>query len=583
MRIIFRLLGYLGKYRLLLLGAYACLFLSTAFSLATPHILGESIDAVLEEKQLFLLVIAAAVIIALSMIRGAFAYGQSYLSESIGQKIAYDLRNALYDHLQRLSFSYHDRQQTGQLMSRATADVEGVRWFLSMGVVRGVYLVILFLLIAAVLFSINWTLALVTLVTVPVVSARAVQMNNQLRGIWLNVQVVTGELGTILQESLSGIRVVKAFAREEFEKAKFRVKAEELARESFEAAKVQAFNSPLMNLLFTVTLGVILWLGGREVIEGRLTPGEITKFVFYVQMLLMPARMVGMVVNMVSRAVSSGQRIFEVLDAMPEVKEKPRALALERAQGSVSFERVSFSYDSRVPALKDITFDAAPGQVVALLGSTGSGKTTVVHLIPRFYDVTQGRITIDGIDIRETTLQSLRDNVGIVHQDVFMFSATIRDNIAYGRTNASLDEVTQAAKTAGLHDFIVGLPEGYGTWVGERGITLSGGQKQRLAIARTLLKNPKILIMDDSTSSVDTETEHQIQRALRDLIVGRTTFVVAQRLSTVKSADLILVLQDGQIVERGRHEELLTRSGIYRQLYDLQLRPQEEALPAGRS
>lgn len=582
MRIILRLLGYVKPHKSLLLLAYFCLLLSTGFSLVTPYVIGEAIDAVLLRGQLLYLVGAGVLIVAVSLVRGVFAYGQSYLGEALGQKVAYDLRNAIYDHLQRLSFAYHDHQQTGQLMSRATADVEGVRWFIGMGVIRSAYLVLLFLSICALLFVTNWRLALIAMACLPIVSFRAVQISTRLRGVWQRVQVKTGELGTILQESLSGVRVVKAYAREEFEQGKFAKKAQELSDENLIAAKVQAFNSPLMNFIFVLALALTLWLGGSEVVQGRLTPGQLTKFIFYLQMLMMPVRMVGFVVNTYSRAVSSGERIFEVLDTQSLVKEKPKPVTLSSVQGHVRFEKVSFSYDARSPALRNLDFEASPGQMIALLGATGSGKTTIVNLIPRFYDVTEGGITIDSVDIRDVSLASLRKNVGVVQQDVFLFSATIKENIAYGKTSASMKEIVEAARVARLHDFIMSLPQGYETWVGERGITLSGGQKQRLAIARTLLTDPRILILDDSTSSVDTETEFLIQQALRDLIRGRTTFVIAQRLSTIKSADLILVLQEGEVVERGRHEELLTKGGIYREIYDLQLRPQEEALTLKR-
>ncbi len=582
MRIILRLLGYVKPHKFFLLLAYLCLLLSTGFSLVTPHVIGEAIDAVLQRGQLLYLVGAGAVIVVVSLVRGVFAYGQSYLGEALGQKVAYDLRNALYDHLQRLSFAYHDRQQTGQLMSRATADVEGVRWFIGMGLIRSASLVILFVSTCVLLFLTNWRLALIAIVCLPIVSFRAVQISARLRGVWQRIQVKTGELGTTLQESLSGVRVVKAYAREEFEQGKFSKKAQELSDENLTAAKVQAFNSPLMNFIFVLALALTLWLGGSEVVQGRLTPGELAKFILYLQMLMMPVRMVGFVVNTYSRAVSSGERIFEVLDTQSLVKEKPKPVTLSSVQGHVRFEKVSFSYDARSPILRNINFEAAPGQVIALLGATGSGKTTIVNLIPRFYDVTEGRITIDGTDIRDVSLASLRRNVGVVQQDVFLFSATIKENIAYGRTSASMKEIVESAKVARLHDFIMSLSQGYETWVGERGITLSGGQKQRLAIARTLLTDPKILILDDSTSSVDTETEFLIQQALRDLIKGRTTFVIAQRLSTIKSADLILVLKEGEITERGKHEELLAKSGIYHEIYDLQLRPQEEALALGR-
>jgi ABC-type multidrug transport system fused ATPase/permease subunit len=333
----------------------------------------------------------------------------------------------------------------------------------------------------------------------------------------------------------------------------------------------------LMTVLGGMAIVTTIWYGGHEVARGHLTIGDLTAFLFYLQLLQMPVRALGFIVNIVARATSSGQRIYEILDAESAVKEKPNAIELKDVKGHVRFEDVSFGYDAISPVLRHISFEARPGEMVALLGPTGSGKSTIVNLLPRFYDVTGGRITIDGIDIRDVTLASLRRSIGIVQQDVFLFLDTIRENIRYGRPDATDEEVIQAAKIARIHDFIMSLPDGYDTWVGERGVTLSGGQKQRIAIARTLLLNPAILVFDDSTSSVDMETEYLIQQALAELMRGRTTFVIAQRLRTVERADQILVLRRGEIVERGRHEELLAKGGLYRQIYDLELREQEEA------
>jgi len=383
---------------------------------------------------------------------------------------------------------------------------------------------------------------------------------------------------TVLQEALTGARVVKAFAREDYESAKFRREAEAVFADSYESSRIQAFNSPIITGLWLAAAAATLWVGGWQVSTGQMEVGELTSFLLYLMVLQMPVRALGWIIMILSRANAAGQRIFEILDAESAVREKPGAIELKDVKGHVRFEDVSFSYDTISPVLEHIDIDARPGQVIALMGPTGSGKTTVVNLIPRFYDVTGGRITIDGIDIRDVTIASLRRAIGIVQQDVFLFSATIRDNIAYGAVGASQEEIEAAAKAAHIHDFIVSLPEGYDTWVGERGITLSGGQKQRVAIARTLLLDPRILILDDSTSSVDTETEYLIQQTLAQLMKGRTTFVIAQRLRTVKMADQILVLENGRIVERGRHEQLLRRGGAYRQIYDLELRDQEEAL-----
>ncbi|MCH7996503.1 MAG: ABC transporter ATP-binding protein [Chloroflexi bacterium] len=577
MRYLLRLLTFLRPYKKQLAVAYFALIISTLLSLAVPRLLGDSIDKFIEKDTLGLFVLLALVVLAFAVARAIFAYIQTYISEYISQRVAYDLRNALYDHLQHLSYAYHDKQQTGQLMSRATADVEGVRWFISLGLVRSVYLIVLFAGVSAVLIITNWKLGLISLGALPLVSARAILVSRRLRWIWRNIQEMTGQLGALLQENLSGARVVRAFSREDYESAVFASKARDLADENVLASKIQASNAPLMNFIFALITGAILWVGGREVAEGRLTPGELAQFVFYLILLAFPVRIVGFVITLFSRAASSGERIFEILDAESPVQEKPGAVELPRVRGHVVFRGVSFRYDSSVPTLDDINFEINPGQVVALLGATGSGKTTIVHLIPRFYDVSQGSITIDGLDVGDVTLKSLRREVGIVQQEMFLFADSIRNNIAYGAYNATMEEVERAAEAARLTDFIESLPQGYDTWVGERGTTLSGGQKQRIAIARTLLMDPRILILDDSTASVDTETEMLIQQALKELIRGRTTFIIAQRLSTVRNADVILVLENGKIVERGSHQELLSRGGIYQKIYELQLRPQEAA------
>jgi ATP-binding cassette subfamily B protein len=401
-----------------------------------------------------------------------------------------------------------------------------------------------------------------------------------LRPLWTAIQEGLARIATVLQEALTGARVVKAFAREQHEGEKFRREAEAVFRDSYASSRVQATNAPMMSGLWLAATAATLWFGGREVANGNLDLGQLTAFLLFLGILQMPVRMFGWVIMISSRANAAGQRIFDILDAESAVTERPGATELSEVKGRVRFDDVSFGYDAISPVLSHIDIEAKPGQVVALMGPTGSGKTTVVNLMPRFYDATGGHITIDGTDIRDMTLSSLRRAIGTVQQDVFLFSATIRDNIAYGAVDATQEQIETAAKAAHIHDFIANLEEGYDTWVGERGITLSGGQKQRVAMARTLLMDPRILILDDSTSSVDTQTEYLIQQTLAGLMEGRTTFVIAQRLRTVKMADQILVLQDGEIVERGRHAELLRKNGIYRQIYDLELRDQEEALAA---
>ncbi|GAI64142.1 unnamed protein product, partial [marine sediment metagenome] len=472
--------------------------------------------------------------------RGISAYGHNYLSAVVSQKTSYDIRNALYDKLQRLSFAYHDKAQTGQLMSRATADVEAIRMFFGRGLLGTVQMLILFVGISYILVSIDWQLALFTLAFLPVVGWRAVATGLRLRVRWLKIQQLMAVLGTTLEESLTGIRVVKAFARQKEESQKFSTDAKVLYNEHISIARQWAFTVPLMVFLISLPAALVLWYGGRQVIAGSLTIGDLTQFILYLGMLAMPVRRLGRMANLFSRTISAGQRVLEILDTQSLIQEKPNAIELGQVKGQVSFEDVSFSYNSMVPALKNINFSVQPGELVALLGGSGSGKSTIASLLCRFYDVSSGRITIDGIDIRDVTLASLRKNVVTAQQDIFLFSSTIRGNIAYGAVNADMEQIVAVAKAAHLHDFIQNLPDGYDTWVGERGVTLSGGEKQRLAIARTLLINPRVLILDDSTSSVDAETEHLIRQALDKLIHGRTTFIITHRLPIIKNADLIL-------------------------------------------
>ena len=589
MRILWRLFVLLKKYWKWIVLTYVCLLLLTAANMIVPQIIGDAIDKGLgadpaTTANTHLLWFYGMAIIGLSLMRGLLSFGQTYFAEYAGQKVAYDLRNKLYDRIQRLSFAFHDKSQTGQLMSRATQDIEGVRFFLSMIAVRVVNLILTVVVITVILLKTNWSLTLVSFVTIPFIAWIAIKFGVTMFPLWTKIQQRFAAINTALQENLSGARVVKAFSRQKLEIEKFDKETQLLYEPQIINARMNAVRGPLFNVLTALSMASVLWYGGTLVFKNVLTAGELTTFYLYLGYIIPPIRMIGPQINMTSRALASGKRIFEILDTESAVKEKPNATVLGDIKGDVNFNGVNFRYESDKTAkssgniLEGINIEAKSGEMIALLGSTGSGKTTLVNLIPRFYDVTAGSITIDGVDIRDVTLASLRRHIGIVQQDAFLFSATIKDNIAYGAVNASDEEVIAAAKTAQLHDFIMTLPEKYDTWVGERGVTLSGGQKQRLAIARTLLIDPRILILDDSTSSVDTETEFLIQQALRALMKGRTTFVIAQRLQTVKDAQQIFVLDKGKIVERGNHTQLLQDSKIYRVIYELQLRAQEEAL-----
>jgi len=564
-------MGFVKKYRQRLLLAFICMLASLVFSLAIPRLLGEGVDTILGYGDRSRLIWLAVAVLVAGALRGISAFGYTYLTELVSQRTAYDIRNTLYDKLQRLSFAFHDQAQTGELMSRATADVEAIRMFLGRGLLGVFGISILSIGISYLLISLNWTLALLTLPFLFVVGWRVVIVSRRLRPIWLKIQQLMARLGTILEENLTGVRTVKAFAHEQQESKKFSAQATLLYDEHISATRLRALNIPIMMFAITIPIAVILWYGGRQVIAGNLTIGGVIQFILYLGMMAMPVRNLGFITNIFSRAVSAGQRIFEILDTESAVQEKPGAMELNGVKGEVHFENVSFSYDSVAPILRNVSFNVQPGELVALVGGLGSGKSTIAHLIPRFYDVSSGGITIDGIDVRDVTLDSLRRNVGIVQQNTFLFSATIRDNIAYGTVNADMEHIVAVAKAAQLHDFIESLADGYETWVGERGVTLSGGQKQRLVIARTLLINPRILIMDDSTSSVDVETEHLMRQAMDKLIKGRTTFIITHRLSIIKNADLILVLKDGQVVERGRHSELIAANGFYQQIYESQL------------
>ena len=587
MDVLWRIIRMAAYYPSRLGLAYFTAIAAIGFSLALPWLFGDAIDLMVgrdgdrfavREFVLSELLLFGVGILLVSLGRGFCDFGRTYTTESLSQKVSFDCRNLLYDKLQNVSFAFHDREHTGDLMSRATADVEAMRRFVNLGMIRSLDVVVRIVAIPLILFFVNWQLALVSMIFVPALVLRSSLVMRALRRKWLHVQEVMGESVTVLQENLAGMHVVKAFASEDYERAKYNRKAEELRVEYYDAERMQGTNSAWMTLYFTFALGLILWVGGWLVVENRLAPGELAMFFLYLNQLTFPIRASAQIINTFSRAISSGQRLFDILDTRSPVEERTNAVPMDRPAGHVRFEEVGFGYADRSPALKHVELDAKPGQVTAILGAPGSGKTTIVNLLPRFYDVTDGKITIDGDDIRDYTLQSLRHNVGIVHQDVYLFSASIRDNIAYGVSSATAEDVERAAKVAQLHDQIMALPGGYDTWVGERGATLSGGQRQRLSIARTILIDPPVLILDDSTSSVDVETERQIHRAMVEVMKGRTTFVIAHRLSTVRDADQILVLDKGVIAERGTHSELINQGGMYQSIYELQLRPQEEIL-----
>jgi ATP-binding cassette subfamily B multidrug efflux pump len=572
MRSLSRALRYLKPYWLITSLAFLSLIISSGAGLAIPALLQRAIDQGITGRQVQVAIWTGISIAAIALARSVFTFFQGFLAARASQGVAYDLRNDLYAKIQSLSFSYHDRAQTGQLLTRATSDVERVRMFVGIGLLHFLSALVMMVGSLTLLFVTDWQLALIMLVLMPLTMGLFVLFAGRARPIFTEVQRRLGRLNTLLQENLAGIRVVKAFVREPYEVQRFGGANKALYAKSMEVGRLISMAFPLMFLLANLATLLVVWVGGGQVIGGRLSVGQLVAFNNYLLMTMFPMVMLGAILAMVSQAVASAVRVFEVLDARSEVQERPDAQPMPPIQGRVAFEYVTFRYfESGENVLKDVSFVVEPGQKVALLGITGSGKSTIINLIPRFYDVTEGRVAVDGIDVREATLESLRRQIGIVLQETTLFAGSIRENITFGRLDATDEEVVEAAKAAAAHEFIVSFPQRYDTPVGERGTTLSGGQKQRIAIARAILMNPHILILDDFTSSVDFETELQIERALAGLMQGRTTFVIAQRISTVQNADLILVLDGGKIAAQGRHEELLQESPLYAEIYHSQL------------
>ena len=576
-RVLRRAYGYWRPYRRLVVTVYGLLLLITGLNMAMPQFIRWIIDEGIQKNRLSLLAWSVAALLGLTAFKGVLTFVQGRGTEIISQSVAYDIRNAIQTKLTQLSFSYHDQTEAGQLLSRALQDVERMRFLTGRATFHILNSVILLLGTTLILFWMNPLLALLAVGTMPFLTHRAFSFGKRYRPLSVEIQNQLGVLTSRLEQNLRGARTVKAFAQEQAEIDRFNGENESWFDMAQQAARLQAVNMPLLQLIADLGTVAIIWYGGRLVIEQGLTLGELVAFTTYLAQLTQPIRLLGMVIPAVAMAGSAGERIFEILDTEPEVQDMPEAITLPRIKGAVRFEDVSFAYPSRKRTLSQITLEARPGQIIALLGPTGAGKSTITNLVPRFYDPTAGRITIDGYDIRQVTLSSLRAQIGIVLQESILFAATIRENIAFGHPDASEAEIIAAAQAAQAHPFISEMPAGYDTDVGERGVTLSGGQKQRLAIARALLTDPRTLILDDATASVDTETERLLQKALARLMQGRTTFVIAHRLSTVRRADLILVLERGSIVARGTHESLLETSPLYADIYHRQLKPQEAA------
>jgi ATP-binding cassette subfamily B protein len=574
--ILWRCYGYLRPYWHMTLGAYIAVLSITAINMIIPQLTRWIIDRGIAQQNLDVLRWSVFGLLGLTLIKGVLGFAQGRWSEVASQNVAFDLRNELQRKLTLLSFSYHDQTETGELLSRTIQDVDRVRFLTGRAIIRITDSVVLAVGTAAVLLWMNSRLGALVIATIPLLAWRAIAFGRVFRPLSLSVQKQLAVLTTRIEQNLRGIRVVKAFAQEDAEIERYDEENERWFSLTAQQARLQSTSVPLLTLIANLGAIVILWYGGRLVIGGQLTLGELVAFTMYLGQNVLPVRQLGMVIPAVAIAAAAAQRIFEVLDTVPDVRDAPDAAPLPAITGHVRFENASFAYGQRRGVLQDVSFEALPGQVIALLGRTGSGKSTIINLVPRFYDPTAGRITVDGHDLRKVTLNSLRSQIGSVLQETTLFATTIRENISFGRPDATMDEIIEAAQAAQAHGFIMQTPFGYETYVGEKGVTLSGGQKQRIAIARALLTDPRILILDDATSSVDTETEREIQLALDRVMQGRTTFVIAHRLSTIRRADLILVLDQGRIVARGTHETLLKTSGLYAEIYRQQLKPQEK-------
>lgn len=555
------------------LAAYLALLATTATVLITPQFIRWIVDRGIGQHDMQLLTWSVLALLALTAARGVLTFYSGLWTETASQGVAYNLRRDLHRKLTELSFAYHDRTESGQLLSRVMQDVERLRFLTGrslLGLANGA---ILLIGTAAALVIMNPTLALLAMLTMPFLAQRATVLGARYRPLSLAIQHQLAILTTRLEQNLRGARIVKAFAQEEAEIERFETENQKWFGLAAATARLTALNVPLLDLIANLATVIIIWYGGLQVVGGALSIGELVAFITYLAQLTFPVRRLGLLIPAVAMAGASAERIFEVLDEEPQVQDGPDARPLQQVKGRLRFENVSFSYARPHNVLRDVSFEIQPGQVLALLGPTGSGKSSIINMIPRFYDPTEGRILLDGRDIRGATLHSLRGQIGMVLQESTLFAATVRENIAFGRPEAAFAEIVEAARAAQAHEFIEGFAEGYETKVGERGATLSGGQRQRVAIARTLLTDPRILILDDATSSVDTRTEQLIQDALAALMRGRTSVVIAQRLSTVRMADRIIMLERGRISDSGKHEELLESSALYRKIYEEQLAP----------
>lgn len=563
--------------------AFAATLAAVVAQLSIPVLLGRAVDLTQASAgdafEARPLIAVALMLLGASVLRGLFTLVQNYSAESLGHALAQDLRNTIYDKIQRLPFSFHDRTHSGDLITVGMLDLEGVRMYFSTALVRTFFLILLIGIGAWLLLSTNVVLAFLALSFVPFAAWRSTVMQLILRRTWLNLQEKLGVLSQVMEENLAGIRVVRAFAARDFEMAKFERASETALDLSHQRIDVRVTNTSMMTMAFFTAMGLVLLFGGRQVAAGEITVGTLATFLTFMTILQMPVRQLGMMVNAYARASTCGARLFELIDMPEEISDAPNAPDLELTEGTLRLEKVSFGYENAGRrALSGISFEAKRGETVGIVGPPGSGKTTLMHLIPRFYDVTEGAIMIDRQDIRDVTLSSVRQAVAVVQQDAFLFTTTIENNIAYSAPFAEDRRIRNVAESAQLHDYVLGLPSKYLTVVGERGVSLSGGQRQRLSIARTLMMEPSVLILDDSTAAIDAGTESRIRAAMREYAKQRVTLIVAHRLTSLMHADEILFVDGGRVVERGKHEELLALGGRYKALHDLQMRPDADVL-----
>ena len=575
MNLYFRALKYIKPYWKRGLAAGICTIIAAGGTAYLPFVIKDMVDQVLSEKNTTMLNWIVLSIIVVFVIRGIAYYGQSYLMNYVGQRVIIDIRKAVFEKLQRLSMSFYDKHKTGTIMSYVTNDVSALQSAMVDNVVEMITETVILVASIVMMIYLDWKLFLVTFATFPVVLFFIDSFGKRIRKSGSRIQEAAADITSVLQEVASSPRVIKSFVREGYEVDRFDKENMNNFRANMKYAQLSSTLTPTIEFVAAIGVSIILWYGGNSVINGSITAGSLVAFLTYAVNISNPIKRLSRVIGNIQRALAAAQRVFDVLDLPEDIKNAPDAKALPKVKGDVRFNDVSFAYNENEEVLSHVSFEVKPGEMIAFVGPSGAGKSTVASLLPRFYDATNGSITIDGQDIRKVTLDSLREQVGIVPQETVLFNGSVYDNILYGRLDATREEVEAAAKAANAHDFIMQLPDGYETMLGDRGMNISGGQRQRISIARAILKNPQILILDEATSALDTESEHVVQEALDRLMVGRTSFVIAHRLSTIKNADKIMVLEKGQLIEQGNHDELMAMDGLYAHLYKIQYRSKE--------